>query len=90
MIPERLGAKQSDCQRLADPAVRGTASPVGFSSRIRPVPRLQVAYSYGIGVGGTLAVSYLFHRMGQHKRERITPLIVATPTAVLGGLNFRF
>ena len=50
----------------------------------------QVAYSYGIGVGGTLAVSYLFHRMGQHKRERITPLIVATPTAILGGLNFRF
>ncbi len=50
----------------------------------------QVAYSYGIGVGGTLAVSYLFHRMGQHKRERITPLIVATPTALLGGLNFRF
>ncbi len=50
----------------------------------------QVAYSYGIGVGGTLAVSYLFHRMGQHKRERITPLIVATPTALIGGLNFRF
>ena len=50
----------------------------------------QVAYSYGIGVGGTLAVSYLFHRMGQHKRERITPLIVATPTALVGGLNFRF
>ena len=50
----------------------------------------QVAYSYGIGVGGTLALSYLFHRMGQHKRERITPLIVATPTAILGGLNFRF
>ena len=50
----------------------------------------QVTYSYGIGVGGTLAVSYLFHRMGQHKRERITPLIVATPTALLGGLNFRF
>ena len=50
----------------------------------------QVAYSYGIGVGGTLAVGYLFHRMGQHKRERITPLIVATPTALIGGLNFRF
>ena len=50
----------------------------------------QVAYSYGIGVGGTLLVSYLFHRMGQHKRERITPLIVATPTALFGGLNFRF
>ena len=50
----------------------------------------QVAYSYGIGVGGTLAVSYLFHRMGQHKLERITPLIVATPTALIGGLNFRF
>ncbi len=50
----------------------------------------QVAYSYGIGVGGTLAVSYLFHRMGQHKRERITPLIVATRTALVGGLNFRF
>ena len=50
----------------------------------------QVAYSYGIGVGGTLAVSYLFHRKGQHKWERITPLIVATPTALLGGLNFRF
>ncbi len=50
----------------------------------------QVAYSYGIGVGGTLAVSYLFHRVGQHKWERITPLIVATPTALIGGLNFRF
>ena len=50
----------------------------------------QVAYSHGIGVGGTLAVSYLFHRMGQHRRERITPLIVATPTALVGGLNFRF
>ncbi len=50
----------------------------------------QVAYSYGIGVGGTLAVSYLFHRMGQHKRERLTPIVVATPTAILGGLNFRF
>ncbi len=50
----------------------------------------QALYSYGIGVGGTLAASYLFHRMGQHKRERITPLIVATPTAILGGLNFRF
>ena len=50
----------------------------------------QALYSYGVGVGGTLAVSYLFHRMGQHKRERITPLIVATPTALVGGLNFRF
>ena len=50
----------------------------------------QVAYSYGIGVGGTLAVSYLFHRRGEHKWERITPLIVATPTALMGGLNFRF
>ena len=50
----------------------------------------QVAYSHGIGVGGTLAVSYLFHRMGEHKWERITPLIVATPTALMGGLNFRF
>lgn len=50
----------------------------------------QALYSYGIGVGGTLAVSYLFHRMGQHNWERITPLIVATPTALFGGLNFRF
>jgi len=50
----------------------------------------QALYSYGIGVGGTLAASYLFHRMGQHNWERITPLIVATSTAILGGLNFRF
>ncbi len=50
----------------------------------------QALYSYGVGVGGTLALSYLFHRMGQHKRERITPLIVATPTALFGGLNVRF
>ncbi len=50
----------------------------------------QAIYSYGIGVGGTLAASYLLHRIGQHKRERITALVVATPTAILGGLNFPF
>ena len=50
----------------------------------------QALYSYGVGVGGTLAASYLFHRMGQHNWERITPLIVAIPTAIFGGLNFRF
>ncbi len=50
----------------------------------------QLIYSYGVGVGGTLAASYIFHRMGLHKRERIFPLIVATPTGILGGLNFRF
>ncbi len=50
----------------------------------------QVIYSYGIGVGGTLAASYLFHRWGLHKHERITPILVAAPTGVMGGLNFRF
>ena len=50
----------------------------------------QAIYSYGLGVGGSIAASYLLHRMGHHKQERITPVVVATPTAILGGLNFRF
>lgn len=50
----------------------------------------QVLYSHGFGVGGTLAASYILHRMGLHKRERVFPLLVATPTGILGGLNFRF
>ena len=50
----------------------------------------QVAYSHGLGVGGTLAASYLLHRFGRHKWERITPILVATPTGIMGGFNFRF
>ena len=50
----------------------------------------QVAASYGFGVGGTLVASYLFHRFGHHRLERITPVIVAAPTAVAAGVNFRF
>ena len=47
-------------------------------------------YSYGVGVGGTLAASYFLHRLGHHKWERLTPFIVATSTGIVGGLNFRF
>ena len=50
----------------------------------------QAAASYGLGFGGTLLGSYLLHRWGHHKLERITPIFVATPTALAGGLNFRF
>ena len=50
----------------------------------------QLMYSYGVGVGGTLAASYFLHRLGHHKWERITPFIVATSTGIVGGLNFRF
>ncbi len=50
----------------------------------------QAAASYGLGFGGTLLGSYLLHRWGHHKWERITPILVATPTALAGGLNFRF
>ncbi len=50
----------------------------------------QIVASYGFGVGGTLAASYLFHRMGNHRWERFTPILVATPTAIAAGFNFRF
>jgi hypothetical protein len=50
----------------------------------------QAVYSFGLGVGGTLAASYLLHRMGYHKQERLAPLIIATPTAISAGFNFRF
>ena len=50
----------------------------------------QAAASYGLGFGGTLLGSYLLHRWGHHKWERITPILVATPTALAGGLSFRF
>jgi len=50
----------------------------------------QAVYSFGLGVGGTLAVSYLLHRMGYHKQERLAPLIIGTPTAVSAGLSLRF
>ncbi len=69
-----------------------------FASEMNPIARSlvnlgwkgQVLYSHGFGAGGTLAASYILHRMGLHKRERIFPLLVATPTGILGGLNFRF
>lgn len=52
--------------------------------------RGQAVYSFGLGVGGTLGVSYLLHRAGYHRQERLLPLVVATPTSISAGFNLRF
>ena len=49
----------------------------------------QVAASYGVGVGGTLLGSYLAHRKGWHKFERLIPVLVAVPTGIVAWHNFR-
>lgn len=49
----------------------------------------QVAASYGFGVGGTLLGSYIAHRKGWHKFERLIPVLVAVPTGMVASHNFR-
>ncbi|MFQ5663243.1 MAG: hypothetical protein ACE5HL_05395 [Terriglobia bacterium] len=48
------------------------------------------AYSFGLGFGGTLATSYLLHRAGRHRWERLVPTFVVGTTATAVALNFRF
>jgi len=51
----------------------------------------QVAYSFGIGIGGTLALSYIAHKKDWHKLERLIPLSVsASTTAVRIKYGIRF
>jgi hypothetical protein len=49
----------------------------------------QIVYSYGFGVGGTLLLSYLFHRHHHHQLERLVPELAGFPTLVTGTANFR-
>lgn len=50
----------------------------------------QAAYSWGLSVGGTIATSYLMHRSGHHRWERILPLIEIGFTAgTVFGMNLR-
>ena len=43
----------------------------------------QAAYSFGIGVGATLALSYIAHKKDWHKLERLIPLSVAASTTAV-------
>ena len=43
----------------------------------------QAAYSFGIGVGATLALSYFAHKKDWHKLERLIPLSVAASTTAI-------
>ena len=50
----------------------------------------QAPYSYGLGFVLPLGLSCIAHRKRWHRLERMIPLVWATPTAVVAGLNFRF
>ena len=50
----------------------------------------QAAYSWGMSVGGTILTSYLMHRTGHHKLERMLPVIEIGYTAgTVFGMNLR-
>ena len=50
----------------------------------------QAAYSWGLSVGGTILTSYLMHRTGHHRLERILPSIEIGYTAgTVFGMNLR-
>lgn len=50
----------------------------------------QAAYSWGLSVGGTVLTSYIMHRTGHHKLERILPMIEIGYTAgTVFGMNLR-
>ncbi len=40
----------------------------------------RIVYSYGVGVGGTILISYLAHKKGWHKVERLIPISVSVST----------
>ena len=50
----------------------------------------QSAYSWGLGVGGTILTSYVLHRTRRHRLERILPVIEIGYTAgTVFGMNLR-
>ncbi len=61
----------------------GEANPLGQSRRGRIALK-------SMGVAAPMGLSYLLHRAGHHKAERFMPVILAVPTGVAAGLNFRF
>ena len=40
----------------------------------------RLVYSYGVGVGGTILISYFAHKKGWHKIERLIPISVSVST----------
>jgi hypothetical protein len=49
----------------------------------------QVIFSYGFGVGGPLLTSYLLHRFGHHKLERVVVAINAGGSTFAGTWNLK-
>lgn len=50
----------------------------------------QAGYSWGLSVGGTIVTSYVLHRTGHHRLERILPMIEIGYTAgTVFGMNLR-
>ena len=49
----------------------------------------QGVFSYGFGVGGTLLLSYVLHRSGHHRCERIIPAFNATASTAAGVWNVK-
>lgn len=44
---------------------------------------------YGVGEGGSLLASYILHRTGHHRLERIVPILTFVVEGLAAGSNIR-
>jgi len=82
----------------ADSATMQAAVVAGATIRIQTLPRpsaaagqLLVAVNFAGETAGVIGLSYLFHKTGHHRLERVTPMldIGASGFAVIYDLNHR-
>ena len=69
-------------QAINRPGIR-EVNPFGQSRRGRIVLK-------SVGIAAPVGLSYLLHRAGLHKAERIMPIVFAVPSGIAAGLNLRF